>query len=118
MYKDLSHRRKSNRPQSTKTNASHKHARMESKLVTQTPTGQSRRTDAFITFVSRTQITSTKTRHTDANQISKQSTETNASNKHARMESKFVKQTPTGQIRYTDEGHPSHRPVAQAQVLN
>ena len=37
-----------------------KHARMERKLVTQTPTRQIRHTDAIITFV-------TQTRHTDAN---------------------------------------------------
>ena len=65
---------------------------MESKLVTQTPTGQIRHTDAIIIFV-------TQTRHTDANKICTQSTETNASNTHARM----ATQTPTGQIRHTDE---------------
>ena len=64
---------------SAKKNTSHKHARMESKLVTQTPTqptGQNRHKDAFITFV-------TQTCHTDSsrhvtchvNQILRESTD-------------------------------------------
>ena len=44
-----------------------KHARMERKLVTQTPTRQIRHTDAIITFV-------TQTRHTHANKICTPST--------------------------------------------
>ena len=58
------------------THADTKHARMESKLVTQTPTGQNRHKDAFITFV-------TQTCHTDSsrdvtchvNQILRESTD-------------------------------------------
>ena len=47
--------------------------------VSQTPTRQIRHTDAIITFV-------TQTRHTDANKICTPSTETNASNPHARTD--------------------------------
>ena len=56
--------------------------------------------------------------NTDVNEISTQSTETNAGHKHAKMESKLVTPTPTGQIWHTDERHPSQRPVAKALVLN
>ena len=48
---------------------------------------------------------STKNRQTDANQIPTQSTETDASHKHARMETKLVTQTTAGQIRHTDPQH-------------
>ena len=39
--------------------------------------------------------------NTDVNEISTQSTETNAGHKHAKMESKLVTLTPTGQIWHT-----------------
>ena len=76
---------------------SHKHAGMESKLATQTPTGQNWHTDA-----NQISTQSTKNRQTDANQIPTQSTGTNASYKHATMESKLVTQTSTEQIRHAD----------------
>ena len=63
---------------SANKNMSHKHARMESKLVTQTPTGQNRHKDAFITFVTHVQTCHTDssrhvTRH--VNQILRESTD-------------------------------------------
>ena len=61
---------------SAKKNMSHKHARMESKLVAQTPTGQNRHKDVFITFVTQTCHTDSSrhvTRH--VNQILRESTD-------------------------------------------
>jgi len=78
---------------SAKKNMSHKHARMESKFVTQTPTGQNQHKDAFITFVTQTCHTDSSrhvTRH--VNKILRESTDI----KHAKMKSKLVTQTPIG----------------------
>ena len=55
---------------------SHKRARMESKLATQTPTGQNRQKDAFITFATRTCHTDSSrhvTRH--VNEVLRESTD-------------------------------------------
>ena len=49
---------------------SHKHAKMESKLVAPTPTGQNRHKDVFITFVTQTRHV---TRH--VKQILRESTD-------------------------------------------
>ena len=86
---------------SAKKNTSHKHARMESKLVTQTSTGQNRHKDAFITFVTQTCHTDSSlhvTRH--VNQIVRESADHKTRESHGRETkvdtyagTKFVTQT-------------------------
>ena len=66
-------------------------------MATQTPTGQNWHTDA-----NQISAQSTNNRQTYANQIPTQSTGTNASNRRARMQSKLITQTLTEQIRHTD----------------